>query len=270
MSPDNGDVLFKRDPRTSGWILAEKPQIIALLCILYIYVVKIGGPRFMKGRQPYEWIKPIIAIYNASMVLLNSYFMVAFLTRTYLHGRYNLLCQSIDFEARDENTMSLLTHCWWYFLVRIADFLDTVFFVLRKKQSHVSFLHVAHHVIVVFNGWYGLAYGSDGHGLFAVIFNSFVHVIMYSYYFLSLFGPSVQKYLWWKQYLTQFQLIQFVILTVHISLVLFIRCGYPLMHIFIGVPQGFFFLAMFMNFYLNSYKVRKPASALNRVGNKVK
>ncbi|KAH9383203.1 hypothetical protein HPB48_024038 [Haemaphysalis longicornis] len=171
----------------------RKPQIIAALCLLYIYVVKIGGPRFMKGRQPYERIKPIIALYNASQVILNAYFMMGFLNKTYLYGHYSFLCQPIDFEARDENTMSLLNHTWWYFLVRISDFLDTVFFVLRKKQSHVSFLHVAHHVIVVFNGWYGLAFGSDGHAVFAVIFNSFVHVIMYSYYFLPCWAPPFRN-----------------------------------------------------------------------------
>jgi hypothetical protein len=30
---------------------------------------------------------------------------------------------------------------------------------------------------------------------------------MYTYYALSAMGPKVQKYLWWKKYLTQFQLV---------------------------------------------------------------
>ena len=38
--------------------------------------------------------------------------------------------------------------------------------------------------------------------------NSFVHVVMYTYYALSAMGPEVQKYLWWKRYLTQFQLVR--------------------------------------------------------------
>lgn len=29
--------------------------------------------------------------------------------------------------------------------------------------------------------------------LFSVVLNSFVHVIMYSYYFAALFGPTVQQ-----------------------------------------------------------------------------
>ncbi len=37
--------------------------------------------------------------------------------------------------------------------------------------------------------------------------NSFIHVIMYIYYGLAGLGPSMQKYLWWKKYLTRLQLV---------------------------------------------------------------
>lgn len=39
------------------------------------------------------------------------------------------------------------------------------------------------------------------------IVNSFVHVVMYSYYFLAALGPGVQRYLWWKPYITRLQLV---------------------------------------------------------------
>ena len=38
--------------------------------------------------------------------------------------------------------------------------------------------------------------------------NSFVHTVMYGYYGLSAIGPSMQKYLWWKKYITQLQLVR--------------------------------------------------------------
>lgn len=34
---------------------------------------------------------------------------------------------------------------------------------------------------------------AGGMVLFSVVINSFVHVIMYSYYFAALFGPAVQR-----------------------------------------------------------------------------
>lgn len=42
---------------------------------------------------------------------------------------------------------------------------------------------------------------------FIGLINSFVHVIMYSYYGLSAIGPHMQKYLWWKKYITMLQLV---------------------------------------------------------------
>lgn len=37
--------------------------------------------------------------------------------------------------------------------------------------------------------------------------NTAVHTVMYSYYFLSAMGPQMQKYLWWKKYLTRMQIV---------------------------------------------------------------
>ena len=42
---------------------------------------------------------------------------------------------------------------------------------------------------------------------FIALVNSFIHVVMYSYYALSSLGPHMQKYLWWKKYITKLQLV---------------------------------------------------------------
>ncbi len=47
--------------------------------------------------------------------------------------------------------------------------------------------------------------------LFVIIINSFIHIIMYGYYGLSACGPQIQKYLWWKRYLTQAQMVCHII-----------------------------------------------------------
>ncbi|KAH7953338.1 hypothetical protein HPB49_007222 [Dermacentor silvarum] len=238
MSALANELILDRDPRTANWVLAGNREFLISLFMVYVYVVKVGGPRYMKDRKPYDGIKPIVNIYNACMVVLNAYFMTAFLARTYMGGGYTLFCQGIDYEARDEVTMSLLNLIWWYTLVRIADFMDTVFFVLRKKDSHVSFLHVAHHILVVFN-WLlrrrlrpGRPGGTD----------------------------HLQKHLWWKRYLTQVQLVQFCIIFVHMLVPLFYSCGYPRPHIYVMLCEAVFFFTMFVRFYLKAYRDRQSTS----------
>lgn len=44
------------------------------------------------------------------------------------------------------------------------------------------------------------------HATFPGMVNTFVHTIMYAYYFLATF-PGLKKYLWWKQHLTKLQLV---------------------------------------------------------------
>ncbi|CAN7949156.1 unnamed protein product, partial [Ixodes pacificus] len=225
------DILPQRDPRTKGWMLVGNQTFLFTLITGYVYLVKIAGPRFMKGRQPYEGLKPFILLHNLFMVVANAHFAINFLSRSYLGGGYSIVCQGIDFEARDKVTMEYLELCWWSRWVRMADLLDTIFFVLRKKDSHVSFLHVFHHVAVFFGGWYALAYGADGQPALGICINCFVHVVMHSYYFLSLLGPALRPYLWWKRHLTQLQLLQFAIMFVHGMIPVFVDCGYPRFHV---------------------------------------
>ncbi|KAM7292310.1 putative fatty acyl-CoA elongase [Ixodes scapularis] len=234
-----------------GWTLVGNVPFLLTLLIGYVHLVKYLGPRFMRRRKPYEGIKPVIQLYNVSMVLLNIYFVKNFLSRSYLGGGYNFICQGIDFEAKDQTTTELLELSWWYQWVRVADLLDTVFFVLRKEDSHVSFLHVAHHALVVFDGWYGLAYGPDGQVALCIIINSFVHILMYSYYFLTLLGPAVRRHLWWKPYLTRLQLVQFVVVFIHFLVSFFEDCGYPKSHSTLMICEEVFFFFMFARFYVS-------------------
>ena len=49
---------------------------------------------------------------------------------------------------------------------------------------------------------WGVKFTPGGHSSFFGFVNTFVHIIMYAYYMLAAMGPHMQKYLWWKKYLT--------------------------------------------------------------------
>jgi len=80
---------------------------------------------------------------------------------------------------------------------------------------------------------------------------------MYSYYFLSAFGPQMQKFLWWKKYLTQLQITQFVVAMIHGAIPLCYDCGYPKMYVYLAMPQGVLFLYLFIQFYVDAYNDRQ-------------
>lgn len=42
---------------------------------------------------------------------------------------------------------------------------------------------------------------------FGATINSSIHVLMYGYYGLAALGPQMQRYLWWKKYLTIIQMV---------------------------------------------------------------
>lgn len=96
---------------------------------------------------------------------------------------------------------------YYYFACKITELADTIIFVLRKKQNQVTFLHVYHHFIMVWNSWAFLKYEPGYWMVFLGAVNSFVHTIMYAYYGLSAY-PSLHKYLWWKKYITSLQLVR--------------------------------------------------------------
>lgn len=144
---------------------------------------------------------------------------------------------------------------YYYFLSKLIELLDTVFFVLRKKQRQISFLHVYHHGMMPICAWIGVRYVAGGHATLLGWINAFVHIIMYTYYMLSAFGPHVQKYLWWKKYLTSLQLIQFSIILVHNLNLLFWRtdCQFPKFLAFLLTLNAVLFLYLFGSFYVQNY-----------------
>ena len=243
-----------------AWPLLSSPTPTIVLVFLFLYFIKVLGPRLMKDRKPFQ-IKPLIFAYNVATVLLNLYMFVNFGLLGWFTD-YSLSCQPLDPSPRS-NRMNWI--CYLYFLSKFYDFADTIFFVLTKKDSHITFLHVIHHASMPFNCWLGMRLGPNGHGTFAPMLNSFVHVVMYSYYALALLGPSVRPYLWWKRYLTQMQLLQFFLIFVHSSQLVFNHCNYPIQSFYIYAFLMTMFIVLFANFYIQSYLKTKEGRSRDRM-----
>ena len=77
---------------------------------------------------------------------------------------------------------------------------------------------------------------------------------MYSYYAMSTFS-SLKPFLWWKRYLTQLQLTQFVLIILHSMYSMMIpSCGWPREFMYLSILNAFIFFYLFYTFFRNTYK----------------
>lgn len=85
---------------------------------------------------------------------------------------------------------------------------------------------------------------------------------MYFYYMIAAMGPKYQKYIWWKKYLTAFQMVQFVAIFTHQFQLLFRECDYPKgFMVWIGL-HGAMFLFLFSDFYKTKYTPKADKASL--------
>ena len=69
-------------------------------------------------------------------------------------GDYSWTCQPVDYSNSPEG-LRALNLAWIFYISKFIDMFDSLFFVLKKKFSHLSFLHVFHHGIMPLECWWG-------------------------------------------------------------------------------------------------------------------
>lgn len=253
----------KRDPLVDSWLFMQSPLPVTAILLIYLYFVLKLGPQLMKNRAPFQ-LKNVMIAYNAYQVLFSTWLCgQAFYVKNAVPYLLNHSCNN---PAQNKEFQETLSRCaWWYFFSKIVELLDTVFFVLRKKQSQVTFLHVYHHAITMFFSWGYLKFLPGEQGVVIGFLNSLVHVVMYFYYLIAALGPKYQKYLWWKKYMTWIQLTQFCIMLAYLVFIIAIDCKLPKALTFFFVGNVVIFLYLFSDFYRKAYlkkkqPVQKPAS----------
>uniref|UniRef100_A0A3Q2UPX6 Elongation of very long chain fatty acids protein n=1 Tax=Fundulus heteroclitus TaxID=8078 RepID=A0A3Q2UPX6_FUNHE len=251
---DAGTDFFS--PWTDGWLLVYSP--VPITCIFMWYLVIIwAGPKQMANRQPVN-LRPVLIVYNFAMVCLSAYMFYEFTASSWL-ARYSLLCQPVDY-SNNPLALRMARVCWWFYFSKVLELSDTIFFVLRKKNSQLTFLHVYHHATMIFNWWAGVKYVAGGQSFLIGLINSLVHIVMYLYYGLAALGPHMNKYLWWKRYLTSLQLLQFLIVSMHTTYNLFADCDFPDSMNAVVLAYSLSLIVLFSNFYYQSYPTKKTKS----------
>lgn len=116
----------------------------------YLWFVLFAGPKLMRKREPLN-VTNLIRLYNVFQVIVCSIFV----TRIYQLGftfQFLFKCEKFEFLSRDE-LVEVKLGSWLFLSLRVFEFVETIFFVVRKKQNQASFLHIFHHVGSVMMTW---------------------------------------------------------------------------------------------------------------------
>ncbi|KAK1171163.1 elongation of very long chain fatty acids protein 4-like [Acipenser oxyrinchus oxyrinchus] len=251
------------DKRVESWPLMQSPLPTLAISSLYLLFIWLG-PKYMQNREPFQ-LRSTLIIYNFGMVILNVFIFKELFLAARAAG-YSYICQPVSY-SEDVNEVRIAGALWWYYVSKGIEYLDTVFFILRKKFNQVSFLHVYHHCTMFTLWWIGIKWVAGGQSFFGAHMNASIHIVMYLYYGLAAFGPQIQKYLWWKKYLTIIQMIQFHVTIGHTALSLYIDCSFPKWMHWALIAYAVTFIFLFANFYYQTY--RHPRKEMSSKAGKV-
>lgn len=178
-------------------------EIPTAMTLVYLVVVVLLGPKYFQSRDPLN-VDGYMLAYNTYQTLFNMW-AVAGLLREII-SRPLPFAGTVYTPSRAEANLGFLIYA--HYQNKYIELLDTVFMVVRKKNDQVSFLHVFHHSIMSWSWLAVLWYNPGGDAFFGAFMNSFIHVVMYSYYLLRALKLPCP----WKKYVTRLQLGQFVII----------------------------------------------------------
>lgn len=243
---------------------------------------RLKAAPFRIAKQP--WFKLFVLLHN---IFLCAYSVWTFLGTLSAFGRtilkillktqnssalLNFVYAVCDIEEGmfQQNTQdhNLTIFGWWFYVSKFYEVLDTVVILLKGRP--LSLLQSYHHAGAMMCMWSGIRYQSPPIWIF-VVFNSFIHSLMYFYFTLSCLRIRVPVIV--KRVLTSMQITQFVIggsLAVFHAFVWYvdlasntvtncIRTSDQALPLLINVAYLTPLTMLFAAFYIESYIKRKSA-----------
>lgn len=169
-------------------------------------------------------------------------------------------------QTTEDNNLALFG--WWFCISKFYEVVDTIIILLKGRPS--SLLQSYHHAGAMMCMWSGIRYQSPPIWIF-VVFNSFIHSLMYFYFSLACLKIRVPTFI--KRALTSMQISQFIVggsLAVFHAFIFYsdvsgqtfsgcIKTSDQALPLLINVAYLTPLTALFAAFYIESYIKRKAA-----------
>ncbi|KAG2188336.1 hypothetical protein INT44_001089 [Umbelopsis vinacea] len=230
---------------------------VLVACVIYLVGI-FGTANYMKNFKNPIPLKTVFMLHNVLLTGASLALLLLFIEQLSpiiaRHGVFYAVCNDSAW------TQPLELLYYLNYLVKYWELADTVFLALKKKK--LEFLHYFHHSATMVLCYTQLC-GKTSVSWVPITLNLAVHVAMYYYFFRTASGAKI----WWKQYLTTMQIIQFVIDLGFIYVCSFYYFGYAHFNISTkcagedvaaafgcGLLTSYLFL--FINFYFKTYKAK--------------
>ncbi|KAL7735927.1 hypothetical protein ACLKA6_002370 [Drosophila palustris] len=236
--------------------LMVTPWFMAAVLALYLILVTRLGPGFMEFRKPYE-LKTLIIVHNIVQVVSCVYVVYEILHLTENHIIFFWKCSALEFTG--ERMKRHFKLAYFLFWLKLSELIETIIFVLRKKQNQVTKLHVFHHITTITLIYLLINHNSNGFdALFPIFLNSNIHIIMYSYYLIAAVADKgiIRALTPVKKSITVMQMGQFALILVHATLTS-INCGVDKVCFIYFIFVIILMFYGFYDFYQMSYKSSK-------------
>ncbi|KAI0124146.1 GNS1/SUR4 family-domain-containing protein [Xylariales sp. AK1849] len=256
---------FKFNPGKTPMSTIKETSIF----VLVYYTIIFGGREFMRNREPFK-LKGLFLVHNFYLTAISGILLALFIEQLLP----TVVRKGIFFAICDHDggwTQPLVVLYYLNYLTKYLELLDTVFLFLKKKP--LTFLHCYHHGATAVL-CYSQLIGHTSVSWVVITLNLTVHVVMYWYYFQSARGVRI----WWKEWVTRFQIIQFFIdigFIYFASYTYFTSTYFPWMPVtgkcageefaaFAGIGVISSYLVLFISFYLATYKKEGKAPSTRK------
>jgi len=242
-------------------IMEEKwemnPNELGLMALFY--VASFVALKYDRREKPPAKLRYAKLIYNAIMSVFS--FWVFYGVCRALVENYNNSESEVN-PLTCDNNLDLFKGMEWYFKIfyysKFVEYIDTFFLVMAgvANPGMKMTLHLYHHLItpsIVYATWF---YPCNG-GWCGPVTNSFVHVIMYAYYGISVVYPNIKKY---GNIVTYVQLTQFVgVILYHVLMIIpnCWECNCNRWQLFFNFSQYVIFLFLFLFFLISKNRSKK-------------
>ena len=242
---DSAEEIIERSEGKENPYASTSWYVPLVITIVYLAGVVFLGQKYFATRQPLN-VEGYMLVYNFYQTVFNIWAVAGFVQEIIRRG---LPFAGTHYKpGREEARLGFLIYA--HYQNKFIELLDTVFMVVRKKNDQVSFLHVWHHTIMSWSWLAVLWTNPGGDAYFGSMLNSFIHVVMYSYYLLSALKLPCP----WKKYVTILQLGQFSVIFVQGWYAIYLGSTptwLTLLQQFVMVNM----LVLFGKFYMQSYSL---------------